>query len=154
MPPHTPHPQSETPAQRFGRIVADAAREAGYNIDSERGGGRTALARDTGMGASSVGRMLAGTSLPDPRFYKDIAAAVRIPLRDLLVEADIIPADALPEHQQHRVASPVTPEDAARELGITDPADRELFLGMVARLRRRPTGAEGDQTGQDEAADG
>ncbi|MGW1840586.1 helix-turn-helix domain-containing protein [Streptomyces sp. NPDC002067] len=150
-----------TVAARFGRLVADAARRAGYDIDTERGGGRAALARDAGMTASSVGRMLTGTTLPHPRFYEALAAAIRVPLRELLVEAEIISPQALTKQEAPRVPSaPVTPEEAATELGIEDPLDRELFLGMVARLKtRRPGGLATQGTGQTEpgeetAADG
>ncbi|MFF9554534.1 helix-turn-helix domain-containing protein [Streptomyces albus] len=132
-----PADSPRTPAQRFAAIIAPAARKAGYDIDSERGGGRAALARDTGMTASSVGRMLAGQSLPHPRFYEALARAVHLPLGDLLVEAEIISPQALTQPHKSRVASRITPEEAADGLGITDPLDRELFFGMVARLRTR-----------------
>lgn len=134
-------PQSETTAQRFGRVVKDAARAAGYDVDSPRGGGRTQLARDIGMAESSVGRMLDGKTLPKPNFYEAIARTVNLPVWTLLVEAEIISREILTETSRPRVASPITPEEAAQELGITDPSDRLLFLGMVERLRRdRPTG--------------
>lgn len=155
MPRDEPKPQ--TPAQRFGRKVATAARAAGYDIDSPRSGGRAALARATGMEASSVGRMLKGETLPHPRYYEAIARAVGLPPRDLLIEAEIISADALTPPPQSGVASPVTPESAADELGIVDPLDRELFFGMVARLKsRRPTGADNGHTEDngETAADG
>ncbi|MBQ1122584.1 helix-turn-helix transcriptional regulator [Streptomyces sp. B15] len=142
MPADEPTP---TPAQRFAAIIAPAARKAGYDIDSERGGGRAALARDTGMTASSVGRMLNGKSLPHPRFYEALARCVNLSVRDLLVEAEIISPQALTQPQSSRVASPITPERAADELGFSDPIDRELFLGMVARMRaRRAAGRNGD----------
>ncbi|MFF5670322.1 helix-turn-helix domain-containing protein [Streptomyces hygroscopicus] len=133
--------QSETTAQRFGRVVKDAARDAGYDLDSPRGGGRTQLARDTGMSESSVGRMLDGKTLPQPQLYEAIARAVKLPVGLLLVEAGILSRETLTETTRTRVASPITPEEAAQELGITDPSDRALFLGMVERLRTdRPTG--------------
>jgi len=145
-------PSSETTAQRFGRLVGDAARRAGYDIDSPRGGGKTALARAAGMTESSVGRMLAGKTLPDPKKFQDIARAVHLPVRDLLVEAGIVSPQALTENGPARVASEITPEEAARRLGITDPTDRELFLGVVARLRRHPTADETDN-GNDRGGD-
>lgn len=145
MPPTPPRQDPETTAQRFGRVVGDAARAAGYNIDTSRGGGRAALARDTGMEASSVGRMLDGKTLPHPKYYEAIARAVRIPVRSLLVEAEIISPESLTSDSSPRVPSRVTPEGAAEQLGITDPLDRELFLGMVARLKTRtPAGTEGN----------
>lgn len=133
--------QSETTAQRFGRVIKDAARAAGYDMDSPRGGGRRQLARDVGMSESSVGRMLDGKTLPQPHFYEALARAVNLRVSLLLVEAGIISQETLTETPRPRVVSPITPEVAARELGITDPGDRSLFLGMVERLRAdRPTG--------------
>lgn len=145
--------RSETTAQRFGRAVADAARAAGYDIDSPRGGGKARLARDTGMAESSVGRMLSGKTLPDPRFYEPIAKAVRMPVRTLLVEAEIISDPSLTEPTRTRVVS-TTPEQAATELGFTDPVERELFLGMVARLRRERTPTSAPAAADDDTETG
>lgn len=128
----------ETTAQRFGRIVGEAARKAGYDLDSPRGGGKVALARDTGMTKSSVGRMLAGETLPDARFYEPLANAVRLPVRTLLIESGIISAKALTDSSHTHVASRhTTPEQVAEEW-FDDPGDRDLFLAMVERMRRRP----------------
>lgn len=151
MPPTPPSQDPETTAQKFARTVADAARQAGYDIDTSRGGGRAALARDTGMEASSIGRMLDGKTLPHPRYYEAIARAVRLPVRTLLVEAEIISPESLTSDTSARVTSPITPEGAAEQLGITDRLDRELFLGLVARIKtRRPAGPEDTNGGDNE----
>lgn len=139
-----------TPARRFADTVVPAAERAGYTGH----GARARFARDTGMTESSVSRMWSGSALPDPRFYEPIAKAVRMPVRTLLVEAEIISEPSLTESTRSRVVS-LTPEQAATELGFTSPVDRELFLGMVARLRERhPTDApdNGDTEAGGEAA--
>lgn len=145
-------PGGETTAQRFGRVIADAARSAGYDIDSPRGGGKTELARDTGMGASAVTRMLKGETVPDPRFYEPLARAVKLPLSRLMVEAGLISAESLTQPTQTRVVSPITPEEAATELGITSPEDRQLFIGVVQRLLNRPNDRPTDDDTGSEAA--
>lgn len=155
MPPTPPRQDPETTAQRFGRIVGEAAREAGYDIDSIRGGGRAALARKTGMEASSISRMFDGKSLPHPRYYESLAQAVGIPVRTLLVAAEIISPESLTSDSSARVTSPITPERAAEQLGISDPLDRELFLGMVARLKaREPADADSTDDGGEDGNNG
>lgn len=127
-----------TQAQRFGRWSSEAARAAGYDIDSQRGGGRAELARKTGMAASSVGRMLAGKSLPSPRSYSPLAKALGVTLRQVLIEAGAVTAEDLDKVAERLIpVTSLTPDEAARLLGITIPANVELFVSMVENLRRQ-----------------
>ncbi|MET8475376.1 helix-turn-helix transcriptional regulator [Streptomyces sp. NPDC006422] len=133
----------ETVRARFADIVGEAARRAGYDIDSPRGGGKAALARATGMPESSVGRMLRGQTLPDPKYFEVIANAVGLSVFDLMVDAEIISPESIRSIPNSRFtpvgSSSITPEEAAEQLGINDPVDREMFLGMVERLKRERT---------------
>jgi transcriptional regulator with XRE-family HTH domain len=135
-------------AKRFGAYVAAAARAAGYDIDSQRGGGRAALARDTGMSASSVGRMLAGERLPSPRVYEQLAKALKVPLRQLLIESGNASEEAL-DHVAERLMpiTSLTPEEAAPLLGITIPANVKLFISMVENFQRQEPGSGDGATG-------
>ncbi|MFE9098526.1 helix-turn-helix domain-containing protein [Streptomyces sp. NPDC007264] len=121
----------ELRAEQFAAYVREAARRAGYDIDSPRGGGKTALARDTGMSPSSVGRMIAGKAMPDPAYFESLAAALRVPLSELLVLSGLISRDVFTEQQPPRSLSP---REAAAELGIKEPAKVELFETMVRAL--------------------
>lgn len=122
-----------TKAQRFAAAVGPAAERAGYSGF----GSKSRLARDTGMTESSISRMLLGQSIPDPKFFEPLANAIDISVQTLLVEAGIISERALTETSQSQVRSPITPETAADELGITDPVDREMFFATIERLRRQ-----------------
>jgi transcriptional regulator with XRE-family HTH domain len=122
-----------TRARQFADTVGPAARDAGYTGH----GSNARLARDTGMTESSVSRMLKGQAIPDPKFFEPLAAAIRIPVRNLLVEAGIISEQTLTETTRSQVASPITPEVAAEALGINDPVGREMFYATVERLRRQ-----------------
>src|ERR1044072_2007252 len=77
-------------ARRFAEYIRPVAVAAGYDIDSPRGGGKKALAEDTGMSASSVGRMLAGQTLPEPVHLERLAEALGISLMDLLVRSGVV----------------------------------------------------------------
>lgn len=131
---------------RFAAFVGDAARRAGYDIDGPRGD-RARLARDSGMTPSSVGRMLSGDSIPDPRFFEPLAHALHVHVRDLFIESGIISPETLAGYQSPQVRSRITPEEAADRLGLTDPIDRELFLGAVDRLRTRARARGSDEGG-------
>lgn len=121
----------ELRAEQFAAYVREAARRAGYDIDSPRGGGKTALARDTGMSPSSVGRMIAGKAMPDPAYLEPLAQALRVPLPELLVLSGLISRDAFTDPQPPRALSP---REAAADLGIKDPSKVELFETMVRAL--------------------
>jgi transcriptional regulator with XRE-family HTH domain len=146
----------QTPAssklQRFAEYVSAAARRAGYDIDSPRGGGKTELARDSGISASSISRVLSGTRALDPKYFEGLARALRVPLQELLTRSGTISSESLRTWPDSAVRSrPITPREAADELGITDPIDREMFLAMVDRLRRQQQEAK---RARDNEADG
>lgn len=137
--PQPRRPGARTPSEleSFAAYLRGAARRAGYDIDTPRGGGKTHLARDSGISLTTISRVLAGTRALDPASYEGLARALRVPLRELMVEGGIVPSESLPAWPESAVRSrPITPAQAADELGIVDPVDREMFLAMVDRLRR------------------
>lgn len=141
-----------TPTARFAARVAEAAHRAGYDL-SPRAGGRAALARASGLSETTITRMLKGERLPDPRAITPLAKAVGLNPLELLVEAEIIPPEliqSLSETQPSPVRSnPITPEEAAEQLGIDDPYGREMLLGVIERLRRQDSTESPDSKGQD-----
>lgn len=134
----------------FAEYVRAAARRAGYDIDSPRGGGRTALARDTGMSQSSVGRMLAGKAMPDPAYLEPLALALHVPLPDLLVLSGLISREAFTGERQPTRS--VSPREAAADLGIKDPTKVQLFETMVRALLTDQNIAAAEQDGESGAA--
>lgn len=125
---------------RFVRYIREAAGRAGYDIDSPRGGGKKAIAKATGMSPSSVGRMLAGQTIPSPPQLEKLAEALRVPLIDLLVLSGVVS-----EQAKHRVGAggpPVRPvglpsltiEEAALALGIRSPDRVQMFKAMASTL--------------------
>ncbi|KAB8167039.1 helix-turn-helix domain-containing protein [Streptomyces sp. 3MP-14] len=133
-----------TRAELFGRYVAEAARAAGYDIDSPRGGGKKKLAEDAGMSHASVSRMLAGQTIPDPRFFEPLAEALHLQLTDVLVRSGLISDDGLGPSSPPRPTRPLTPREAAAALGITDPKNIDAFETMaefILQTDRKPNQA-------------
>jgi transcriptional regulator with XRE-family HTH domain len=93
----------------FSEYVTKAARAAGYDLDSPRGGARKALAEATGMSQSSVGRMFAGTTLPDARVLPKLADVLDVPRGELLNLAGV----ATEERSETE-----RPADAARAMSV------------------------------------
>ncbi|GAA2806899.1 MULTISPECIES: helix-turn-helix domain-containing protein [Kitasatospora] len=122
---------ANTPARRFGAVVHEAAQRAGYDL-RPGAGGRLALARDTGMSASAVGRMLRGETLPRPSQFQRIAQALDLDLPDLLVRGGVISEDSANDLSQG-VRSPITPEGALDTWGITHPVIRRFLLASIAQ---------------------
>lgn len=75
----------------LSEYVTNAARAAGYNIDSPRGGGRTELAEAAGMSPASVSRILMGKTSIAPASIPGLAAALNVPVSSLLVASGIVP---------------------------------------------------------------
>jgi transcriptional regulator with XRE-family HTH domain len=133
-----------TRAQQFGHWATDAARAAGYDVDSQRGGGRRDIAKATGMSPTSVGRMLAGKTLPSPKFYAALADAFRVSLREVLIQAgaatdDLLEATALRASEAKRIS----PEEAAERVGIRKPANVQLVVSMINQMLQQEATEDG-----------
>ena len=121
-------------ARSFGEHTAKAARLAGYDIDSPRGGGKAALARDTGMSASSIGRMLAGQTMPEAYTFELLAKRLALPLGELFVLAGITSIDPFSPEAQVVERRIDTPAQAAAALGIVEPWKVKLFISITEAI--------------------
>jgi len=99
------------PAQRFAAWLTQAMRDAGLDIDSQRGGGRATLADTCGVSRSTVGRWLDGQSMPSAEHFRSIAKALHVPLRDVMIGGGIMDASDF----EHRPQS-TGPEELVAEL--------------------------------------
>lgn len=117
----------EARAHAFGQRIVEAARAAGFDIDSPRGGGKKALADAAGMTQSSVSRMLAGQAMPDAYRLEALADAVNMPVEELLILHGIISPETNLREAPRK--NPTVPE-LAEMWGITDP-HRVKFLGAL-----------------------
>ncbi|MCZ9352955.1 helix-turn-helix transcriptional regulator [Streptomyces mutabilis] len=142
-------------AQRFADFVRPAVVAAGYDIDSPRGGGKKALAEDTGMSPSSVGRMLSGQTLPEPVHLERLAEVLGVHLMDLLAHSGVISDRArrtAPVSAPTPAAVPrelrLTPEEAARALGIRSPDRVQMFTAMARTLANQEEADRGVREGK------
>jgi transcriptional regulator with XRE-family HTH domain len=115
----------------FSEYVSKAARAAGYDIDSPRGGGKKALAEAAGMSQASVSRMLAGKTTVESRALPRIADALNLPVADLLRTVGLLEAD--PTLAQRPITAAVVAElTAARQaqkISARELAERMTDLG-------------------------
>lgn len=113
----------------LSEFASNAARAAGYDIDSPRGGGRTALAEASGMSISSVSRMLSGQSNISIEAVAGLADALRVPVSDVLVAAGFVSSPGV-------YAEPATETfSAASEQGAR-PAISTEVIGKLRALRQ------------------
>ncbi|MGW5304881.1 helix-turn-helix domain-containing protein [Streptomyces griseoluteus] len=138
--PARPH-ASASPAE-FGRWLAERLESLGYDLSGPRSGGRTAFAADSGISPSTVTRLLRGEMPTDTRILRTLAEAIRVDYPVVLVRAGVLTPDELAAVQQPSTSPRITPEQAADQLGITDPAERKVFVNMAKTLRRTPDGGE------------
>jgi transcriptional regulator with XRE-family HTH domain len=125
-------------AQQFGEWLHDQLVRRGYEM-SARGGGRTRFADDSGIGRATISRILSGQGATDTRVLAQLAAALDVPLAEILVRAGILSADELRAVQTPGARRHITPDEAADELGIVDDQARRLFVSMTETLRKPPT---------------
>lgn len=141
-----------TRAQRFAEFIRPAVVAAGYDIDSPRGGGKKALAEATGMSPSSVGRMLAGQTLPEPQHLERLAEVLGVSLMELLVRSGVVSEKAgrtqPPTAVQPPAEKALTPESAARAFGIRSPDRIQMFTAMVKMLVDQEEADDGVRQGR------
>jgi hypothetical protein len=79
--------------------------------------------------------MLAGKTLPSPRFYAALAEVFRRPLREVLIEAGAATDDQLEATAAAAIeAARLSPQEAAVRVGIRKPANIRLFVSMVENM--------------------
>lgn len=131
--------------------------DKGYDLSSERSGGRAQLARDTGLSASIIARLMSGQSVS----YETLLALARstgIPVVELLIRTGKATKTdfALPEEEfgQFGVQSGkrLTPEEVAVAAGVPE-EDQAWFATMVRRLKRDASD-KGDSAAGGAAAEG
>ncbi|KUN96166.1 helix-turn-helix domain-containing protein [Streptomyces caeruleatus] len=125
--------------EEFAAWLRDQLERRGYDL-RPRGGGQTRFATDSGIGTGTISRMLnAKQGAQDIRVLELLATALGLQLSEVLVAAGILSRDELAavQHQGPRPGGPLTPEQAAAEMGINDPDDVEMFVSTTEFLRRR-----------------
>ncbi|MFS0695087.1 helix-turn-helix domain-containing protein [Streptomyces nitrosporeus] len=104
----------------------------GYSL-TPRGGGVTRFAEAAGVSKATISRILRGEGSTDITVLTRIADALGVRPGAILVEAGVIDPDELGAAQ--RPQGHMTADQAADELGITDPTARNMFRGVVDSLR-------------------
>ena len=126
--------KQRTQQQQFGDWLRQRLIAKGYNM-APRGGGQGRFAADAGIPPASLSRLLRGEGVPDIRTLIQLADALGEPLPDILVRSGAVPAEQLAGVQHPARERPITPEEAAAELGITDPTRVAAFVTMVDAFR-------------------
>ncbi|MDN3056211.1 helix-turn-helix transcriptional regulator [Streptomyces sp. SRF1] len=126
----TRHPSPHTP-QTFAAWLRDQLLSRGY----PEHGGQKRFARDSGISPATVSRLLRAEGLPDLKTLNALSEALSIPLGEVLVRAAVATPEDLAAASRPLSPDPITPEQAAAELGITDPQAVAAFVAMVSALR-------------------
>lgn len=132
-------PDKATP-QEFAAWLRQQLERRGYDL-RPRGGGQTKFAKDSGIGAGSVSRMLSSEGhVPGLDVLEQLAKAFDLDLAEVMVAAGVIRRSLLHAiREQAPRPDQLTPEQAAADLGITDPTKVQLFVSMTETLRDQRT---------------
>jgi transcriptional regulator with XRE-family HTH domain len=115
----------------FASFVTSHALRAGYDVTHRRSGGKSQLAKDTGISLSTIVRMFNGQTIPDAYSFEVLADALNVPVTQLLEAAEIFsPGSLTGDHPRHAL----TVEQAADALGITKPLNVALLRAITATL--------------------
>lgn len=80
--------------QSFADWLHDQIAAAGYDLSSQRSGGKSKLAKDAGIALSQVQRALSGTTKPDVTTLRAIARVLNIPMTVMLIRSGtLVPED-------------------------------------------------------------
>lgn len=125
--------------------------DQGYDLSSERSGGRAKLARDTGLSQGIVTRLLAGQAVSYETLLT-LARGTGIPIQDLLIRAGKAAPDdfTLPGteigHSGVSSGKRLSPEEVAVAAGVPE-GDRAWFVTMLRRMRNSGTDNGGSSAG-------
>ncbi|MFE7853713.1 helix-turn-helix domain-containing protein [Streptomyces sp. NPDC057403] len=132
-------PSDQEARADFGLWLRQQLETRGYDLGI-RGGGQTRFAEESGIGRATISRILSGQGATDTKVLGQLAAALHIPLGEVLVRAGILDPSELRAVQEPPAPGErrITPEQAADELGLTDEHRRRLFVNMTQTLQRTP----------------
>ncbi|MFI8200071.1 helix-turn-helix domain-containing protein [Streptomyces sp. NPDC085942] len=119
----------------FAGWLHDQLTARGYSL-SPRGGGQARFAEAAGVSKATISRILRGEGSTDIAVLEKIGDALGVRLGTMLVEAGVITPDELGGVQ--RPVGHMTADEAADELGITDPTARQVLRGVIDSLKRPP----------------
>ncbi|MFE0877279.1 multiprotein-bridging factor 1 family protein [Streptomyces smyrnaeus] len=133
---HTDAPDQRA---RFAEWLRDQIIRRGFALDER--GEQARFARYAGIPGGTLSRLLAGTATPDIVTLRRIATALDISLGVVLLRAGIA-TEADLNVTSRTDEPPLTPERAADELGIFEPAARRAFIASTEALLRTPPADE------------
>ena len=125
--------------QPFAEWLHDQVVAAGYDLSTQRAGGRSKLATVAGVSLSQVQRALGGKSTPDIGTQRALCRALDIPLKTMLIRSRTLLASDFD-------VTEATAKEDARALGLrlgVDPAKLDQWIaivGAVAGVFSNPTG--------------
>ncbi|MEW2297351.1 helix-turn-helix transcriptional regulator [Streptomyces sp. NPDC006743] len=132
-------------AEQFAAWLHDQLTAKGYDLSGARSGGKSRFAEDSGLSASTVGRLLDGKRVTDMDVLARLADQLGITLGTVLLRAGIVEdEDLIAVREPETGPDAMTPEQAATALNITDPHKRAVFVSMTETLQQPPpdTGEE------------
>ena len=124
--------------------------DRGYDVTSERGGGRARLVRETGLGLATISRVLDG-KIPGYETQLVLSRHLGIPVEAFLVRTGKAAATDFGHpglesgHSEVSSGKP-TPEEIAVLAGVPVD-DRDWFATMIRRLRKSSGGDGGTMGG-------
>lgn len=89
----------------FGVWLRREMERRGYELEGPRAGGRTRLAKETGLNLSIISRILGENRVPEVKALRRIAAVLAIPLTEMLVHAGVLEPDDVTQIQHPTQAS-------------------------------------------------
>lgn len=92
----------------FGVWLRREMQRRGYDLEGPRAGGRTRLAKETGLSLSIISRILNDNRVPEIKALRSIGATLGYPLSEMLIHAGIITTDDLPEDIEFTSATVAT----------------------------------------------
>lgn len=143
----TDPPAPVTKAQRFREVVVPLLEQAGY----AGYGWQARLSRETGIGDSTISRMVSAKAIPEFEVLPALAEACRITLTELLARTELFPRESLQPlsgtNPSQVRSEPVTPEEIADMVGLRDGVGRAMLAATIERLKRLE---DEDAAGQDD----
>ncbi|WP_329148229.1 helix-turn-helix transcriptional regulator [Streptomyces sp. NBC_01456] len=131
--------------QKFAAWLRTRLVELGYDLSTPRAGGQAEFARHAGISHPVVSRTLRGTNSPSPDVLEAMAPVLKVPLRELLVQAGILTEGELPGGAGAAGEGQVTPERLAAMAGIHEAGLVQQFVTFVAGLRAQQAQKELEQ---------
>lgn len=128
---------ADSPKKKFARWLAARMRAQGYELEGSRAGGRTLLAKQSGLSLTTISRLLEGRAEPSINTLRLLADALECSIGDMLVGSGLAHPGELAITREVEVPTDLARRRLEQDTSLPEPL-RRAALQAYDEMHEQP----------------